>query len=177
VLILGSAGGLGSAAVEVARTLGAEVIAGAGADNRVAAAMSLGANWGVNYRARSLSQAVAEITEGKGVNVVIENIGEPTLWTEAFKCLGYGGRLVTAGAHGGGIVPLEVRRLYQYHLAILGTSGRSERDIQWAIEQAATGAFNPLIGLVMPLAEARRAHEIVASNDLVGKVLLDPLSA
>jgi NADPH:quinone reductase-like Zn-dependent oxidoreductase len=174
VLVLGSAGGLGSAVVEVANTLGAEVIAGAGADDRVAAGVSLGALWGVNYRTENLSERVTEFTNGKGVNVVIDNIGEPALWSEAFKCLGYDGRVVTAGAHGGGVVPLDVHRLYKNHLSILGTSGRSEFDVQWAIEMAGVGAFNPLIGIVMPLSQARRAHELAETNELLGKVILDP---
>lgn len=174
ILILGSAGGLGSAAVEVAIQLGADVIGGAGADERVNAAMSIGATWGVNYRTENLSEKIAAITNGQGVDVVVDNIGDATLWQEAFRCLGHNGRVVTAGAHGGGVVPLDVRRLYKYHLSVLGSSGRSEEDVEWTINKARSNVFRPLIGLTLPLAQAQKAHELSEANEIVGKIILDP---
>ena len=174
VLVLGSAGGLGSAAIEVARRLGAEVIAGAGANARVQAGITLGAQWGVNYREADLAGRVMEITQGRGVDVLVENIGEPTLWTNAFACVGRGGRVVTAGAHGGGLVSLDVKRLYQNRISIFGSNGRSNRDVTWTLEAHAARPFRPLIGKILPLAEARRAHDLVERNSITGKIILDP---
>ncbi len=174
VLILGCAGGLGSAAVEVALRLGARVFAGAGADERVAAGVSLGANLGINYRREDLVRCIMEITGGEGVDVLVENIGEPSLWSAAFSCVGRGGRVVTAGAHGGGTVALDVRRLYQYRIAILGSNGRSASDIEWVLAQHENNPFRPLIGAVMPLHEARLAHDLVEQNAITGKIVLDP---
>ncbi|HVA99935.1 MAG TPA: zinc-binding dehydrogenase [Acidimicrobiales bacterium] len=174
VLVLGSAGGLGSAAVEVADRLGAEVIAGAGAVERVQAGVSRGALWGVNYRSEDLADRVMEFTNGKGVDVLVENIGEPKLWSEAFSCVGRDGRVVTAGAHGGGTVTLDLRRLYQNRISIFGSSGRTDRDVDWVLREDGVRAFRPLIGAVMPLSEARRAHDLVEANAITGKIILDP---
>ena len=116
VLVMGAAGGLGSAGVQVAKYLGAKVIAAAGADDRVKVGLDLGADAGVNYRAQDLTIEAMRITEGKGVNVVFENIGDPELFPKAFASMARRGRLVTAGGHGGGIVPLDVNRLYQNQL-------------------------------------------------------------
>lgn len=115
-LVMGAAGGLGSGLVQVARTLGAHVIAGAGTAERLEAALSLGAHFGINYRRDDLAKEVMRLTQGRGVDVVFENIGDPTLWPGVFNGLARGGRLVTAGAHGGGLVTLDVRRLYQHRL-------------------------------------------------------------
>jgi NADPH:quinone reductase-like Zn-dependent oxidoreductase len=102
-LVMGAAGGLGSCIVQVLKTMGVRVIAGAGSDERVEAALSLGAGYGVNYRSQDLVREVKGITDGRGVDVVFENIGDPGLWPAAFNSLARGGRLVTVGAHGGGI--------------------------------------------------------------------------
>ena len=77
VLVMGAAGGLGSAGMQVAKHLGAKVIAAAGGDDRVKIGLDLGADAGMNYRAKDLTIEAMRITEGKGVNVVFENIGDP----------------------------------------------------------------------------------------------------
>src|SRR2546428_429380 len=105
VLVMGASGGLGSAGIHVARDLGAKVIAAAGADERVSAAVALGADAGVNYRTENLTDAVRKITGGRGVDVVFENIADPELFATAFAALARNGRLVTAGAHGGRTPP------------------------------------------------------------------------
>jgi NADPH:quinone reductase-like Zn-dependent oxidoreductase len=174
VLVMGAAGGLGSAGVQVAKYLGAKVIAGAGADERVQAGLDLGADHGVNYRARDLTAEVMRITAGRGVQVVFENIGEPDLFAKAFAALAREGRLVTAGGHGGGTVPLDVNRLYLNHLTVMGATGESTADFETSLEGAAAGKFKVLIDCILPLSEAVKAHEIVAARSGVGKVVLDP---
>jgi NADPH:quinone reductase-like Zn-dependent oxidoreductase len=174
VLVMGAAGGLGSAGVQAAKYLGAKVIAGAGADARVKAGLDLGADAGVNYRAQDLTIEVMRITEGRGVNVVFENIGAPDLFPKAFAALGREGRLVTAGGHGGGIVPLDVNRLYMNHLSVIGSTGEGSSDFTSSMEAAAQGKLKALIDCILPLSEAVRAHEIVAARSGIGKVVLEP---
>jgi len=174
VLVMGAAGGLGSAGVQAAKVLGAKVIAGAGADERVQAAMDLGADAGVNYRAQDLTAEVLRITEGKGVDVVFENIGEPTLFPKAFASLGRFGRLVTAGGHGGGNVPLDINRLYLNQLTVIGAVGETPEDITFALQAAADGKLKVLVDRVLPLKDAPLAHELVDGRDGLGKVVLDP---
>ena len=174
-LVMGASGGLGSCIIQVARNLGANVIAGAGADDRVAVGLSLGAQHGVNYRRDDLEAEVMRITDGRGVDVVFENIGDPTQWDGAFNSLARGGRLVTVGAHGGGMVTLDLKRLYQRRLQVmsgLGAEGRAE--LEQSLAHTATGEFQVLIDRTIPLSEAVAAHRLVDSNEPLGKVILDP---
>jgi NADPH:quinone reductase len=173
VLVMGAAGGLGSSGVQAAKYLGATVIAAAGADERVKVGLDLGADHGVNYRAQDLTAEVLRITEQRGVNVVFENIGDPVLFPKAFASITRHGRLVTAGGHGGGIVPLDVNRLYHNQITIIGATGETPGDVQMALEAAAQGKFKVVIDQVLPLSEAVQAHEIVAAREGVGKVVLD----
>ena len=174
VLVMGAAGGLGSAGVQAAKALGAKVIAGAGADARVEAAVALGADAGVNYRAQDLTAEVLRITQGQGVGVVFENIGDPDLFPKAFATLRRHGRLVTAGGHGGGIVPLDVNRLYLNQISVIGATGYRPEDIEASLAAAARGEFRVMIDRVLPLSEAVHAHELVESGAVLGKVVLDP---
>jgi NADPH:quinone reductase-like Zn-dependent oxidoreductase len=177
VLVMGAAGGLGTMGVQVAKLLGATVVAGAGADARVELARHNGADHGVNYRAHDLTEEVLRITGGRGVDVVFENIGDPELWPKAFATLGQSGRLVTAGAHGGGKVELDVRRLYGRRLQILGGAGASRADIRSAVEAAAAGTLHAVVDRVLPLDEAAQAHRLAEKGGLLGKIVLDPTAS
>jgi len=174
VLVMGATGALGSCCVQVVKMLGAKVIAGAGADERVAQAKSYGADFGINYRRQNLADEVMKITDGQGVDVVCENIADPTLWPGAFNSLAMGGRLVTAGAHGGGEVKLDVKRLYMKRLRIIGAAGTKFSDVDRALEAAGAGKIRAIIDRIMPLREAAEAHRIVEQNQTQGKIILDP---
>ena len=175
VLVMGATGGLGSAGIQVAKQFGARVIAGAGADDRVQAAMRLGADFGVNYRSRDLADEVLAVTAGRGVDVVFENIGDPDLFPKALASLAQSGRLVTSGSHGGGKATLDISRLYLRNITVVGTVGRLvPGDMEQALAAAASGRYKVLIDRSLPLAEAARAHEIVAERSGIGKILLRP---
>ena len=175
VLIMGAAGALGSCAIQVAKHLGAKVIAAAGSDVRVRAAMELGADEGVNYRTEDLPARVKGITGGKGAQAVFENIGDPTLWDGAFGSLARTGRLVTVGAHGGGIVPLDVKTLYREGLSVMSGLWHDEPgDAVEALELAASGRYRVVLHSVLPLSEAPRAHRTAADGATLGKVVMDP---
>jgi NADPH:quinone reductase-like Zn-dependent oxidoreductase len=177
VLVMGASGGLGSAGVQVAKALGAHVIAGAGADERVAAATTMGADAGVNYRASDLAAEVRRITHGRGVDVVFENIADPDLFPKALASLARFGRLVTAGGHGGGTVPLDVNRLYLNQLTIIGATGDTPADAVASLQAASEGRLTVLIDQVLPLSQAVRAHELVTARESIGKIVLDPTRA
>src|SRR5712692_257534 len=174
VLVMGATGALGSCCVQVAKMLGAKVIAGAGADERVALAKSYGADFGINYRRQNLADEVMQITDGQGVDVVCENIADPALWPGAFNSLATGGRLVTAGAHGGGEIKLDVKRLYMKRLRIIGAAGTKFSDVDRALEAAGVGKIRAIIDRTMPLRDAAEAHRVVEQNQTQGKIILDP---
>ena len=174
-LVMGAAGALGSCLVQVAKMTGARVIAGAGSDERVALARSFGADFGVNYRQEDLAKSVMQMTEGRGVDAVFENIGDPTLWPGAFNCLAAGGRMVTVGAHGGGMVTLDVKRLYARRLQIMSGIGAERReDVDRSLQLAAAGQIRLDINRIIPLREAAAAHRLVEERQLCGKIILDP---
>src|SRR5262249_31142218 len=124
VLVMGASGGLGGAGVQAAKVLGATAIAAAGAPERVRAALGVGADVGVDYRAQDLTEEVMRATGGRGVDVVFENIGDPVLFPKAFAALARNGRLITAGAHGGGTVPPDVKKLYLNAITGIGSVAR-----------------------------------------------------
>lgn len=178
VLIMGAAGALSSCLVQLCKEVGATVIAGAGADARVQAALSLGADHGINHRQQRLVDEVMNLTAGKGVPLVFENVGEPELWQQAVACLSPGGRLVTVGTHGGrGNVTLDLRLLYRNRLTI--RSGLEEQlstqaERARALELTAQGRYRMLIDRILPLSQAAEAHRLVEANGVTGKVIIDP---
>lgn len=174
LLVMGAAGALGSCLVQVGKLLGANVIAGAGSDERITSCLAHGADFAVNYRAQDLAAEVARITDGHGVDVVAENIADPTLWPGAFNSLARSGRLVTVGAHGGGKVELDVNQLYIKQLRIIGTFGSRPQDVANSMKAAAEGKIHAVIGKIMPLSEAAEAHRLVEGNLVTGKVILEP---
>jgi NADPH:quinone reductase len=175
VLIMGAAGALGSCAVQVAKSMGATVIAAAGTDERAASAIPLGADHAVNYRASDLEGEVLRLTNRRGVEVVFENIADPDLWPGAFNSLATGGRLVTVGSHGGGTVPLDVRRLYGKRLSVMsGLGAERHEDLSRALDLVAKGEFRVLIDSTLSLGQAAEAHRRVEDGRALGKVILDP---
>ena len=175
VLVMGAAGALGSFCVQVARALGGRVIAAAGSDARVEAALALGAEHGVNYRGQDLPETVRALTGGEGVDVVCENIGDPALWDGAFESLAQRGRLVTMGAHGGGRVALDIRKLYGRRLRLIGSAGVTRGNVADAFAAAAAGRLTALIDSIHPLERAAAQHRRLEDDrSVLGKVILDP---
>ena len=173
VLVMGATGSLGCCCVQVAKMFGAKVIAAAGADERVALAMKSGADFGINYRTQDLAKEVMQLTDGDGVDIVCESIADQTLWPGAFNSLAIGGRMVTAGAHGGGNVMLDVKRLYLRRISILGAAGTNPPDVDKALEAARNGKIKAIPHRKMKLAQAAEAHRIVENNQVIGKIVLE----
>jgi len=175
VLVMGASGGLGSMAVQVAKWNGARVIAAAGTDERVKAALGVGADHGINYRAQDLTQEVMRITEGHGADFVCENVADPELFRKVIYAMARGGRMVTAGnASGHYEVPLDIRRLYLFQLHIVGEPREQPGGLKDALARAGKGGVKTIIDTVFPLSQAVNAHRRVADRAGVGKALLDP---
>jgi NADPH:quinone reductase len=173
VLVMGAAGALGSCCVQVAKMFGARVIAAAGTDERVELAKSYGADLGINYRTQDLAREVMTLTDRNGANIVCENISDPTLWSGAFNSMAVGGRMVTAGAHGGGKVTLDVKTLYLRRLSILGAAGTHPLDVEKALAAAREEMIHAVPWHSMPLGMAAEAHRIVEQNQFNGKIILE----
>ncbi|HEX4034962.1 MAG TPA: alcohol dehydrogenase catalytic domain-containing protein [Solirubrobacteraceae bacterium] len=168
VLVMGAAGGLGIAGVLVARTLGAHVIAGASSERKLEQVRALlGPDETVDYSRPGWAEAVAD------VGVVFENIASPGLFEDALGTLAPYGRLVTCGAHGGGVVALDVRRLYRRRLSVIGDTGASVGAIREVFAAVAGGKLPPPpVSHRFPLREVAAAHEAAAGRELFGRAIL-----
>jgi NADPH:quinone reductase-like Zn-dependent oxidoreductase len=174
-LVTGAAGPLGYSVAQVAKRLGAKVIVAASTERRVAVALTSGADTGISYGDGDLTEAVMRVTEGRGVDVVFENIGDPATWPAAFSSMAVYGRLVTVAAHGGGVVPLDTRLLYNNRLTVKGGLGDIRPgDTSEALRLATEGVYHTLIDRIMPLADAVLAHRMVEDRQVQGKLVLDP---
>ncbi len=174
VLVMGAAGNLGTIGIQLAKELGARVICCAGSDDRVKIGLDLGADHGINYRTHDLTEECLRITEGHGLDMVYDNIANPDSTAKAIMAMGYDARLVTAGAHGGPIVPVNFFHLYDRRLHIMGNPMSSHKDAMPALEASAKGRLRILVDRVMPLGQAVEAHRLVETDPGIGKVILDP---
>jgi NADPH:quinone reductase-like Zn-dependent oxidoreductase len=175
VLIMGAGGNLGSIGIQIAKhVIGAKVIAAAGSDDRVATGLALGADHAVNYNTHDLTAEVMKLTGGKGVNVLYDNIANPKVLPQAFHAVGFGGRVVTAGAHGGPNVTIDFSHLYHKQITIKGRPGYHPPDVPKCFAAAAAGKINAQIERVLPLSRVAEAHRLVESGESVGKIVLDP---
>jgi len=175
-VIFGASGALGGFAVQVAKRMGATVIAVVGADNRAAFVRELGADAAINYRSLDPAEQVMALTNKRGADLVLESSGDQQLWPLALRCVAQAGRLVTCGAHGGGTVALDLRRVYVGRLQIIGAAGVNLRDLDWALAAGARGELKATIDRIYPLDAAPAAHDYVERERPLGKVLIAPQS-
>lgn len=174
VLVMGAAGGLGLTGIQVAKASGTTVIAAAGSDERVKIGQEYGADFGINYNKRDLTEAVKKFTNNQGVHLVFENISNPFTWPKALKCLKKYGRLVTAGAHGGGKVELDCAFLYHQNIRILGSTGSTSKNVADTVLLASQDKLKAKIEKIFPLSEAAEAHRLIEAGVPTGKIVLDP---
>jgi NADPH:quinone reductase len=175
VLVMGAGGNLGSIGIQIAKNvIGAKVIAAAGSDNRAQLGRELGADHAVNYNTHDLTAEVMKLTGGKGVNVLYDNIANPKVLPQAFRAIGFDGRLVTAGAHAGPNVTIDFSHLYHKRITIKGRPGYHPPDVPKCFAAAAAGKVAAQIERVLPLSQAAEAHRLVESGESLGKIVLDP---
>jgi NADPH:quinone reductase-like Zn-dependent oxidoreductase len=174
VLITGASGGVSTAAIQVAKLAGAKVYAvTSGADN-VERVRALGAD--VVYdriRVEDFSREIWRDTEKQGVHVAFDAVGE-VVWPQCLKALGPRGRLVTYGATTGARGSTEIRVVFWKQLSILGSTMGSPAEFRAVMRLVFQGKLKPVIHETMPLAEARRAHEMLEGGAVFGKLVLTP---
>ncbi|MFT3864302.1 MAG: alcohol dehydrogenase catalytic domain-containing protein [Solirubrobacterales bacterium] len=176
VLVMAAAGGLGIAGVRIAQALGARVVAAAGAEWKLARLRAeLGVEATVDYSRPGWAERARELTrDGRGADVVFENISSPQLFGGALAALRDYGRLVTCGAHGGGVVDVDMRVLYRRHLSIHGERGAGAAQTREVWRLVGERRIEPPpVAHRLPLAEAAAAHEAAAGRDLFGRVVLE----
>ena len=171
VLVWGIGGGVSLTALRIAKLLGARVIATSSDDAKLAEARRLGADATLNHRTQKVSQEVRALTQKRGVEVVVENVGE-AVWDESLRCLKRGGRLVTCGATSGPQVTMDLRRVFWHHWTIMGSTMGNAREYGEIVRRLGQGELRPIVDRVYPLAEARKAYERLAKGEQLGKVVV-----
>jgi NADPH:quinone reductase-like Zn-dependent oxidoreductase len=171
VLVLGAGSGVGSAAIQIAKVAGARVIATAGSELKLQKARELGADDVFLHTIKHWSREVKRLTERRGVDVVVEHVGEAT-WQESLASLAVGGRLVTCGATTGYDGRIDLRYLFSRHLSILGSYMGSKAELYSVLDLVNRGLVKPVIDTVMPLEKASDAHARLEKREQFGKIVL-----
>jgi len=173
VLITGASGGVGTAAVQIARRAGAKVFAVTGGAENVARTRALGADVVYDRFEVDFSREVWRDTQKRGVDVVFDTVGEE-IWPKCIRALARGGRLVTSGATTGSRGVTEIRLVFWKQLEILGSTMGTRSEFREVMRLVFDGVFDPVIQEIMPLEDARRAHEILEGGQIFGKLVLTP---
>ncbi|HTV57562.1 MAG TPA: zinc-binding dehydrogenase [Verrucomicrobiae bacterium] len=171
VLILGAGSGVGTAAIQLAKTAGARVIATAGSAAKLAKARELGADEVIDHSQQKISAEVKRLTNGRGVDVVFEHVGQAT-WEESLRSLAVAGRLVTCGATTGYDGRIDLRHLFVKQISILGSFMGGKGELFPPLELFARRRVAPVIDVVMPLEKCAEAHERMERREQFGKIVL-----
>lgn len=171
VLVLAAGSGVGQAAIQLARLHNARVLATAGSDEKATRGRELGAEAVINHHTEDLPARVRELTGGRGVDVVIEHVGQAT-WDRSLKCLAPAGRLVTCGATAGYDAKIDLRFLFARQLSLLGSYMGRKEELLRAAQFLCAGRMTPVIDRTFPLHEAPAAHERLEKGEHFGKIVL-----
>ena len=170
VLVWGIGGGVATAALAIAKALGASVVVTSSSDDKLRRARELGADATVNHAGEDVVAAVKEVTGG-GAHVVVDDVGEAT-WRRTLDAARPGGRIVVCGATTGPNPPAALHRVWWKQLTILGSTMGLPEDFQGAYDLIAAGRARPVVDRVFPLREAAAAHERLEAGEQLGKIVL-----
>jgi NADPH:quinone reductase-like Zn-dependent oxidoreductase len=171
VLVWAAGSGVGTAAIQIAKFAGARVIATAGSDAKLELARGLGADHVLNHRTADVAAEVKRLTGKKGADVVFEHVGEAT-WERSILSLAHRGRLVTCGATTGPRGVSDLRHVFSKQLSLLGSYMGRKAELLEAAQPFFAGRFRSVVHAALPLADARRAHEMLEASEHFGKIVL-----
>ena len=172
VLVLAAGSGVGQAAIQIAALHGARVFATAGSDQKLERARALGANEVIHHYKEDIVEAIKRFTDGRGVDIVIEHVGEAT-WSKSVRALARGGRLVTCGATTGGKGAVDLTALFAKQLSVLGSYMGTKGELLQAARLFFAGQLQPVIDRTFPLADAADAQRRLEGSGQFGKIVLD----
>lgn len=171
VLIYGASSGVGSAAIQMAKSFGAKVITTVGSEEKADLARWLDADHIIDYTKQPIGKTVRELTNGLGVDVVFEHTGAQT-WPDSLRALKVGGKIVTCGATTGAIVKIDLRALFIRHQQIIGSTMGTLHDLKEILQLIEEGKYVPVVDKVFPYQEIQEAHRRLEEGKQFGKVVL-----
>ena len=173
VLVQAGASGSGSMQVQVAKALGAEVVTTVRDDAKGEFAKSIGANLVINTRNEDLVEKVMAWTDGRGVDVAIDNVGGDVL-TKSIDAVKATGVVVAFGFTAGTEVTFDIRNFFFGQKQLRGSMASDIKDLQWGLEQVKAGKIKPALDRSLPLSQAAEAHHLIANNQVTGNIVLLP---
>lgn len=185
-LIHAGASGVGTAAIQLARAIGARVMVTAGSDEKLALCRELGAELAINYTSESFVERVQAASGGRGADVVLDFIGAP-YWDSNMAALALGGRLMLIGFLGGSRGQLDLGIMMGKSLTVASTTLRrtplpqkvalTQAFSEFALPRFERGALRPVIDRILPIMQAVEAHRVLEANSNAGKVVLSVISS
>ena len=171
VLVWAAGSGVGSAAVQVAKLLGAKVIATVGSDTKIEKAQKLGADFVLNHHTQDIPSEVKQVTNGRKVNVVFDHIGEAT-WERSMKSMAPAGRLVNCGVTSGGNAEIDIRYVFVKQFSLMGSFMGGRGELLKVLGFFEDGKLKPVVDSIFPLAEAAKAQVKMEKSEHFGKIVL-----
>lgn len=169
-MIWGGSGGLGTIAIQLAKAIGATVVATVGKDSKKETIQSLGADYVFNHYTDDVQAEVMKLFP-LGVDTIMDYVG-PATFPKSFAVLKKGGQLILCGILTGRETTLNIHQTYLRHLSIHGINLGTKQEMERLIALAADGTITPYIGHVVPLEEAAEAHRMMVSGECIGKIVL-----
>jgi NADPH:quinone reductase-like Zn-dependent oxidoreductase len=176
VLVWGIGGGVSLAAMRIAKLRGARVIATSSSDAKLEQARRLGADVTLNHKTQRVVHEVRALTAKRGVDVVVENVGEAT-WGDSLRCLAKGGRIVTCGGTSGPKLVTDVRPLFWHQYTIMGSTMGNAAEYREVVRQLGAGELRPIMDTVYPLSRVREAFERLERGEQIGKIAIEIASS
>ena len=171
VLIHAASSGVSTAAIQIAKTVGAYVYTTGSEDWKLEKAKAIGADETINYAASDFQAEIMRRTGKRGVDLVVEHVGGE-VWEKSIRCLTRGGRLVTTGGTASYDVSMNVAYVFHKELRLLGANSTTKRELEVQMPLIAQGKMTPVVDRVFPLEEAADAHRYLAARKQFGKVVL-----
>ena len=172
VLVTGAGGGVGIHAVQIAKALGARVIAATSSEWKAGSIREAGASDVVVWT-ETFGDEVKKLTEGRGADVVLESVGGPT-FSESMKSLAPGGRLVDVGNILPSPIQFQLGVLILKEISVIGSISSVKEDVKDALELTAAGKIKPVVYDTLPLADAQKGHRIMSEKASLGRIMLRP---
>lgn len=173
LLVTGASGGVATAGVQIGRHLGARVIAVTSGPANAARVAGLGAEVVIDRLEEDVDERLREATAGRGVDVVLDSVGE-AMWKTVTRALGPAGRIVVYGATTGPKVSLHLAHVFWKQQEVIGSTMSSRREFEQVMSLVAEGTLRPVLDDVLPLERIREAHERLEAGDVFGKLVLTP---
>jgi len=170
VFVWGIGGGVATAALAIAKAHGARVIVTSSSEAKLAGAQELGADETIDHANEDVRARMKQLTDGRGADVVVETVGDAT-WKTSLEVAATQGRIVVCGATTGPNPPAGLHRVWWKELAVHGSTMGHAEDFEACLELVTSGRARPVVDEVVPLAEARAAHERLEAGEQLGKIV------